>query len=590
MTDSALRHPLRMLLPLLCALALAACSSPGAVATFREADDPTADTLADWTAVAPGLHVSWGSVDVRYPRSVAPQADSACCRLTAWRGERVSAQLLLWTADSIGAVRCRVGKFRSSGASLPADIARTRFVRYVLTDEFGPGCGYRNDGDFPTSLSPDLLDTLDRFDMEACTTRPVWVTVDVPADAPAGLYRTTVEVTGQGVARRRLPLELQVREHRLPPASEWRFHLDLWQHPAAVARVEGLELWSDAHFEALRPLVRMLSDAGQKVVTATLNRDPWNHQCYDAYDPMIRWSRRADGTWHYDYTRFDRWVTLCREEGIVGSINCYSLLPWNNLLEYRDEATGELREVEADPATPRFEEYWAPFLRDFTAHLDERGWLGLCNVAMDERDPATMERAVELLRRVAPELGIALADNHASYRRYPDLEDVCVQMDCRVADEDLARRRSEGLVTTYYVCCSSAFPNTFTFSQPWEACYMGWFAAAAGYDGLLRWAYNSWPADPQRDSRFTAWPAGDTFIVYPGARSSVRFERLREGIQDYEKIRLLREELMADPSDEHAAQLAALDRTLARFAEPDPSQPWPELLAEARRLLDSIGR
>ena len=47
---------------------------------------------------------------------------------------------------------------------------------------------------------------------------------------------------------------------------------------------------------------------------------------------------------------------------------------------------------------------------------------------------------------------------------------------------------------------------------------------------------------------------------------------------------------MADPSDEHAAQLAALDRTLARFAEPDPSQPWPELLAEARRLLDSIGR
>ena len=79
-----------------------------------------------------------------------------------------------------------------------------------------------------------------------------------------------------------------------------------------------------------------------------------------------------------------------------------------------------------------------------------------------------------------------------------------------------------------YVCCSSAFPNTFTFSEPWEAVYMAWFAAACGYDGMLRWSYNSWPADPVRDSRFTAWPAGDTYLVYPDAHSSIRFERLRD--------------------------------------------------------------
>ena len=40
----------------------------------------------------------------------------------------------------------------------------------------------------------------------------------------------------------------------------------------------------------------MLADAGQKVVTATLNKDPWNHQCFDAYEDMIRWTTRADGT------------------------------------------------------------------------------------------------------------------------------------------------------------------------------------------------------------------------------------------------------------------------------------------------------
>ena len=63
----------------------------------------------------------------------------------------------------------------------------------------------------------------------------------------------------------------------------------------------------------------------------------------------------------------------------------------------------------------------------------------------------------------------------------------------------------------------------------------------------MRWAYNSWTTDPLRDSRFRSWAAGDCYLVYPGA-SSVRMERLIEGIQYYEKIRILREEFADNPS------------------------------------------
>ena len=51
--------------------------------------------------------------------------------------------------------------------------------------------------------------------------------------------------------------------------------------------------------------------------------------------------------------------------------------------------------------------------------------------------------------------------------------------------------------------------------------------------------------DPLRDSRFRTWAAGDTYSIYPGPRSSIRFERLVEGLQDCEKIHILREELAA---------------------------------------------
>ena len=44
-----------------------------------------------------------------------------------------------------------------------------------------------------------------------------------------------------------------------------------------------------------------------------------------------------------------------------------------------------------------------------------------------------------------------------------------------------------------------------------------------------------------RDARYGSWAAGDCFLVYPGGNSCIRFEKLREGIVDYEKIRIIRE-------------------------------------------------
>ena len=64
---------------------------------------------------------------------------------------------------------------------------------------------------------------------------------------------------------------------------------------------------------------------------------------------------------------------------------------------------------------------------------------------------------------------------------------------------------------------------------------MSYYSSKKHLDGYLRWAYNSWPLEPLLDSRFRSWAGGDTYLVYPGARSCIRFERLIEGIQAHEK-------------------------------------------------------
>ena len=574
-------------------LSLVSCYSGTArkISSFDELPDPTADTLSDWSDVPRGLHASFVSTDAVFRRSVAPDAAPATsARLEGWRGERVSAQLLLWTTSGAEGVEVEVEPFRSDGHTLPEDAARARFVRYVLSDEFGNKCGYHDPAIYPPHLVPDMLDDIEVFDIKARSVRPVWITVSIPADAPAGEYASTVKVYAKGRQLRTFDIGLTVIGRELPPPAEWNYYLDLWQHPAAVARVEGLDLWSDAHFEALVPYMRLLADAGQKVVTTTLNKDPWNNQCFDAYADMIVWTKNADGSWSYDYTVFDRWVELMTGLGIDRTINCYSMLPWNNELHYRDGSTGRFVDVTADPGTPAFEALWEPFLTDFTGHLREKGWLGRTNIAMDERSPEEMTDALGLLRKTAPELGIAMADNKNSYLNYPFINNMCVKVRDRVPPQHIAERRAQGFITTYYVCCSDRFPNMFTFSAPAEAVYAGWYMAACGYDGFLRWAYNSWVGEPLTDSRFRTFPAGDTYIIYPGARSSVRFERLVEGIQDAEKISILKKEFAAKGTPEAASRLERLETLLSGFATITPEKGWPDRLSRAKRKLNELSR
>jgi hypothetical protein len=85
---------------------------------------------------------------------------------------------------------------------------------------------------------------------------------------------------------------------------------------------------------------------------------------------------------------------------------------------------------------------------------------------------------------------------------------------------------------------------------------MGWYTYAHGYDGFLRWAYDTWPADVTRDARNIHWNggAGDCFMIYPGANSSIRFEKMREGIVDYEKLKIL--ETQAAKSHDTAIKMA----------------------------------
>ena len=340
------------------------------------------------------------------------------------------------------------------------------------------------------------------------------------------------------------PLEVTVVDRVLPPPEEWRYFLDLWQHPWAVARFFNVTPFSAAHYDRMRPVWRTLADCGVKTITTTLVDRPWNHQCYDAYGSMIGRTRRADGSWTFDYSLFDAYVDFAKSCGLGPDIACYTMCPWGYRVNWQD-ADGTARHAALRPGTPGFDDYWGAFLADFAAHLKAKGWFDDTCIAMDERGPDDVRAIVGLVRRAAPGLKIAMAGD----RRPSDFDGIAIDSYSQdlthltAADlPALASRRAQGLRTTLYVCCTSPRPNTFMKSADDEAFWLGVWPALAGFDGFLRWAANSWPADPYTDASFKTanWAAGDTFLVYPNGEPSARLLALRAGIVAAEKLRLLR--------------------------------------------------
>ncbi|ADV42795.1 DUF4091 domain-containing protein [Bacteroides helcogenes] len=499
----------------------------------------------------PPLRVSWATTDYLADRSEYPFTVDCPGRqqFVAWRGERLHAKALIWSSDREGEVSFTIEQPENARW---VDESTTGFMRYVMTDELNKdgkgGCGYRPDKtQFDSSLVADRIEPIRSMRYEAKTVQPVWITFDVPHDAAPGLYKGSVTVKYGDTVCRILPYSIRVIDRTLPLPGEQKFHLDLWQNPFAVARMAGVPLWSKEHFEAMRPLMERLAKAGQRGITASITHKPWNGQTYDYFENMITEIKRADGTWIYDYTVFDRWVEFMRSCGVRPYIYCYSVIPWKLTFRYYDQATNRMVDRKMEVSDQEFDGYWVAKLKAFASHLKEKGWFEQTIIAMDERPKESMEAALRVIRKADPMYKISLAGNyHEEWNG--ELFDYCIGYNDKYPDGVVEGRREKGKITTFYTCCTEVYPNTFTFSQPVEASALGLVAAERGLDGYLRWAYNSWVESPGQDSRFSAWAAGDTYLVYPKNESSARFEKLIEGIQMFEKIQVLK----ADTKHERA--------------------------------------
>ena len=206
-------------------------------------------------------------------------------------------------------------------------------------------------------------------------------------------------------------------------------------------------------------------------------------------------------------------------------------------------------EAKAATLTMAGQEYLPHFLPALEQHLQERGWLDktVFHIADEpsNHNVMTWREASDFVHRYGPRLRRmdAIETPHCLDRLevwVPKLDHYATWQE---AYNDAQRRGNEMWFYTVGIFQAGTYMNKTVDVPLIQSRTLHWLNYRFGLTGYLHWGYNMWTNDP---FEAPGQHCGDGWHVYPtkgGLLDSLRWEQMRNGIQDYEYFRLLEEKM-----------------------------------------------
>ena len=453
----------------------------------------------------------------------------------AYRGDLFSASFIIEnvSADNLS-VKIEPSSLRSPEASVSSDFISIRIVEKAR-GHIGRGYDRGLMPDFPKIEIDEIIDYKSSGDVRAHSSLRFFYYVNFPQNASPGLYKGKLKICyGDSF----FELDLRIRLFDLC-REESPFDINLWQYPFSSYRFYELsekDLFRKRHLDILREHLFLYKDLSGKTLTTTIVDEPRNHQTFDDSPSMVR-KILKDGRIEFDYSYFDSFLGLGESLDMLDKIYAFSLISWG--------------------ADKNDKGFWQMFLPDFIDHLDELEYFDKTYIGIDEREESDVRDAIDFLSDFKNKEGKTFKiayqtsfdkENIELFDRIDDVSFILssVDYDCLSYVRD---RRKKGLFTSLYTC-TGIFPNTFLYSEPFEATWLILFSYLNGFDGFLRWALDAWVKDPRQDTSFFLWESRDSFLIYPSTDKrenspspSLSFEGMRIGLMMVEKIAFIRKTL-----------------------------------------------
>jgi hypothetical protein len=202
--------------------------------------------------------------------------------------------------------------------------------------------------------------------------QPVWISVKVPEDSAAGLYKGSIDINTAGQKTVSVPIELTVSDWTLPDVKDYTPLTLLYQSPESLVRQHKVEMWSEKHWELIEESMKLMGEFGNCGLLIPLIAE----SCMGNTHSMVTWTKQADGTYTYDFKQFDRYIETAMKYHSTERIKLVSINVWGyeNALSKKGSAgpgskvtvingTGKKTNIKLpEYGTPECEAMWKPLL------------------------------------------------------------------------------------------------------------------------------------------------------------------------------------------------------------------------------------
>ena len=466
------------------------------------------------------------------------------------RGEHASFQFALRSNKTLNHVTVPVIQL-SRNMDLLSKNSFVGFVGYTRVgrplpnpskDKLNPVSGFYPDPIFDTTS----------MDIRNFTTQPLWVSVNIPVDFPPGDYTGLLTIKGNiGGQSFSVNRRFTVRVYNVT--------------------ISKTSLWITNWFTLGKNQLKQLS-GGKDSVEFSGNYWKWLHVAakkMKEYDQNVIMTpvfsltgiTYKENKFQFDFSRFDQFVQTFIDEGALGRIegghiggrmgNWYAqfgvFTPYwkSDSLKFRNMAI-------TDSSAQNFYKQFIPAL---ISHLKEKGWdkIYLQHIC-DEPEPGNEKTYADIasyIKSIAPDLKLIDAVHSHGVNNTVDVW--VPQLDFYDSDYKFYNeRKNAGNEVWFYTCLSPQgdYANRFIELPLIKTRILHWINFRFGATGYLHWGWNFWSENCLEETSGiipeagNIMPGGDAFITYPGngkILSSIRLEAMRDGIVDYELLKMLEE-------------------------------------------------
>jgi hypothetical protein len=407
-----------------------------------------------------------------------------------------------------------------------------------------------------TGMWPDALAPLkEPFTMAAqyavVRNRPIWVDVSVPASTPAGTYTGTITVSQNGNSLETLNVDLQVYGFSLPART----------HMISYMNVSKGSLASFYHKDAKSAEIDKLTQTYYDFLYDH-RMEPWFN---DQLEPKIEVNGDKVEV-KFDDDRYQYYMNKLNSNRVL-----LETFPSDLRKQIKDERFSNA-----------FDQKVKSYLSQVEAYFKKHGWKEhlVFNSPIDEpntkEDYEITRKWATLVHEAAPGVPFLatespVTDDPAWGTLTSHVNNFSIHgnaLNDQQVKQAIQQEQAKGGEMTWYISCDQVYPqpNYFIDAPALDPVMVPWITARYKMAGILYWAANFWSETPN------PWLDPITFIsgflcsggyllngegslLYPGnfvkaytkqpdvdgPVSSIRFELLREGIEDYEYLWMLKD-------------------------------------------------